>query len=653
MRGGTGDDESTIDEETGSDTSEVLVVDDASGGSTRTMTVPAPLHELRSAVLGRFLTADLIVSLLVASSLLVHAATGPSSLLHRAAYLVPIAFAAGSALVGASTAPRGGRRVPWLIALGVTATALGDLVWQVLDAAGVRYAVPVDHPPRVAGFVLLAAAMWVVVARTDPGRRLGITFAVDAATVIVVTGLVLWTVSYGRTLAEGEAPSYVRAVWVAYPVADALLFALVLRVLLSPRARSAIDTAFGVGALVWLASDVAYMVAPMQGRTLLESAWMLAPVLLSRGAWSWAEVEPARTTAGRSSHGWWVALAIAVVPLFVPPFMEVAADLAGRPHSPFLFGSASAALVALAFVRTAELMRSEERVLHELQQAHEEAIAASLAKTRFVAATSHEIRTPLATVMASAEMLDDTELDQDQGDLQRRIRRQGVQLRTLVEDILDFSTIEAGRLELVVAPFDLHQLGSELVETYQHRAADAGLAFEGRIDPCLPQMVVGDVGRLQQVASNLLDNALKFTDEGSVRLEVRHAEHPRQAGRAPDGSVAVDVVVRDSGIGIPADRQHAVFGAFEQVDGSSTRRHGGTGLGLAICRELASLMGGTIRVSSEPGRGSEFVATVRLGIAPQVGAGADVPGLTRWWQSGSHVRPDRVATGPEAGRSAG
>ncbi len=141
-----------------------------------------------------------------------------------------------------------------------------------------------------------------------------------------------------------------------------------------------------------------------------------------------------------------------------------------------------------------------------------------------------------------------------------------------------------------------------------------GLAFEALVDPGLPRLVRGDPGRLQQIAGNLLDNALKFTDEGCLTLEVRRAPGDAAVEARDDSEVAVQVVVRDTGIGIPPDRLAAVFGAFEQVDGSSTRRHGGTGLGLAICGQLAALMGGTITVTSEPGRGSEFVATVRLQV---------------------------------------
>ncbi|UFN44607.1 sensor histidine kinase [Nocardioides okcheonensis] len=577
-----------------------------------TLSVPHTLEEVRGVVLRRFLAVDLMVAALVVVSLTVHAVT-PESLLHRTAYLVPILFAAVAACLGARTAPHGERLVPTLVAAGVSLAAAGDVVWQVLDAAGVSPAVPVDHPPRLAGFLALSAAMWVVIGRSGPGRRVEATFMIDAATIVVVSVLVLWSVSFGRTVDE-DAPSYVRAVWLAYPVADALLLALVVRVLLSSRARSAIDAAFGVGVLLWLASDVLYLVDPHGvGKETMDAAWMVAPVLLARAAWSWRPVLGAQADT-RSSNGWLVGLAIAVVPLFVPPTVEVVADLRGRAESPVMFGLSSAVLVALAFIRTARLMIAEQHARAELERARDEALAASRAKSAFVATMSHEIRTPLTTVLATAEMLDDVDLDEDQQDLQRRMRRSGGLLHTLVEDILDFSRIEAGHLELSTVPFDLPAVAGELAHSYCARAAEVGLAFEALVDPGLPRLVRGDPGRLQQIAGNLLDNALKFTDEGCLTLEVRRAPGDAAVEARDDSEVAVQVVVRDTGIGIPPDRLAAVFGAFEQVDGSSTRRHGGTGLGLAICGQLAALMGGTITVTSEPGRGSEFVATVRLQV---------------------------------------
>ncbi len=455
-----------------------------------TLSVPHTLEEVRDVVLRRFLAVDLMVAALVVVSLTVHAVT-PESLLHRTAYLVPILFAAVAACLGARTAPHGERLVPTLVAAGVSLAAAGDVVWQVLDAAGVSPVRPGRPPPRLAGFLALSAAMWVVIGRSGPGRRVEATFMIDAATIVVVSVLVLWSVSFGRTVDE-DAPSYVRAVWLAYPVADALLLALVVRVLLSSRARSAIDAAFGVGVLLWLASDVLYLVDPHGVGKGDDGRRLDGGPGAARARGVELAPRPRAQADTRSSNGWLVGLAIAVVPLFVPPTVEVVADLRGRAESPVMFGLSSAVLVALAFIRTARLMIAEQHARAELERARDEALAASRAKSAFVATMSHEIRTPLTTVLATAEMLDDVDLDEDQQDLQRRMRRSGGLLHTLVEDILDFSRIEAGHLELSTVPFDLPAVAGELAHSYCARAAEVGLAFEALVDPGLPRLVRGD-----------------------------------------------------------------------------------------------------------------------------------------------------------------
>lgn len=236
----------------------------------------------------------------------------------------------------------------------------------------------------------------------------------------------------------------------------------------------------------------------------------------------------------------------------------------------------------------------------ELEVARDAALAASEAKSMFLANVSHEIRTPLSTVLAAGELLEDSPLDPAQGKLLGQMRRSGDVLLSLVEKLLDFSRIDAGQADLEASEFDLRALVHEVAETHAPQARSRGLAFVCAADPCAPGTLTGDRARLLQVLHNLVDNAVKFTTDGEVRLGVRADE---QAG-------VVELWVSDTGIGIdPADRD-VIFDAFTQVDGSTTRRYEGTGLGLAICRQLTELMGGSIGVSGEPGGGSTF--TVRL-----------------------------------------
>nr|WP_301539487.1 ATP-binding protein [Nocardioides sp. zg-1308] len=233
----------------------------------------------------------------------------------------------------------------------------------------------------------------------------------------------------------------------------------------------------------------------------------------------------------------------------------------------------------------------------------------------FLATMSHEIRTPLTMVLGTAELLEDTPLDEEQVHLLATMRRSGDHLTALVDDILDFSRIEAGQVSLAAERFDVAGVVADLVGAYAPRAARAGIRFEHQVAPGVPTTMTGDRTRVLQVVRNLLDNAVKFTPEGGVRLDVR------PAADAGGGVGAVEVAVSDTGIGIAEDDLATVFESFRQVDGSTTRPYGGSGLGLAICRQLVELMGGELDVTSRSGQGSTFVA--RLPVGPHEDSRAD------------------------------
>ena len=310
----------------------------------------------------------------------------------------------------------------------------------------------------------------------------------------------------------------------------------------------------------------------------------------------------AETAVLGSSH-------IAVQGLSVLPFALVTAMPTANSYVEIVRGASLEILIFTAVLFLLAFIEWRRRIAGALAKAKEEAEEATRAKSSFLAMMSHEIRTPMNGVMSMAEMLDQTELSEDQRSMSAVIRGSAAALLTIINDILDFSKIEAGKLDIEETPFSLVEVAESAGELVCQRAEEKGITLAIVIEPETPEMVVGDPTRIRQVLINLLGNGVKFTESGGVTLHVFAAS-----------SNVIRFEVVDTGIGLTPEQQGRLFKAFEQADVSTSRRYGGTGLGLSISQRLCKLMQGRIGVQSEAGKGSTFWVELPLPAAEQTDA---------------------------------
>jgi signal transduction histidine kinase/DNA-binding response OmpR family regulator len=310
------------------------------------------------------------------------------------------------------------------------------------------------------------------------------------------------------------------------------------------------------------------------------------------------------------------------IPRGVTLYLRSANDIAVIANPPWWTAQRTLTLaVGLVMVTLATLgwvgllRRRVSKQTADLRYAKDAAEAASQAKSEFLANVSHEIRTPMNGVLGMTELVLESEVTPEQRECLTMARTSAQSLVTLINEILDFSKIEAGKMQTDSVAFPIYEVITETVRPLALQAAEKGLEFVYDVSPALPDRLIGDGGRLGQVITNLIGNAVKFTREGSVAVHVGIDEQT-------DAHVVLHVRVADTGIGVPREKQQAIFDAFTQADGSITRQFGGTGLGLSIASRLVTLMGGRMWLESEPGQGATFHFTLPLRVAaPAAGAG--------------------------------